>query len=113
MLTTSLQVWSESGQDPSDSAHLTVVLFVQTTCVAFSSLAPQVMAAGTSSGEVLIYDISNPTAPTTGKGDATLSVYKPDQRRSGDAQALCVQFNNQTERIVAIGYSNGHTHVRS
>lgn len=85
---------------------------MQTNCVAFSPLAPHVMAAGTSSGEVLIYDITDPTAPSTGKGDATLASYTPNQR-GGPAEALCVQFNNQTERIVAIGLSNGHTHVRT
>ena len=81
--------------------------------MALSVLAPNLLVAAGTGGEVLVYDVASAAAGAGPGGDATVALYAPAPGAGAQAEALSVQFNNQNAKIVAIGYSNGHTHVRS
>lgn len=74
------------------------------------------LACGTSAGEVLLYDISNPHEPrdALASPDAAPSgvavPYAP-QFRSGPGEVLSLKFNNVSPHIIAIGFANGATHL--
>jgi WD40 repeat protein len=74
------------------------------------------LACGTSAGEVMLYDITNPHEPrdVLASPDAapsgTAVPYAP-QFRSGPGEVLSLQFNNVSTHIIAIGFANGATHL--
>jgi protein transport protein SEC31 len=88
----------------------------QVNSLAFNPNTPSMLACGTSSGEVLLYDISNPheprdalAAPDAPAGAATTK-YAP-HFRSGPGEVLSLKFNNVSPHIVAIGFASGATHL--
>ena len=78
-----------------------------------SGLNPNLLAIAGSNSEVMIFDIANPAAPSGSSGDAVVALYQPAAAggQASSTEALCVKFNNQNQKIVAVGFSNGHTHV--
>lgn len=69
------------------------------------------LACATSAGEVMLYDITNPRAPRQGFGEEPVATYAARHRGAGASEALAVRFNHVNERILAVGYANGHAHI--
>ena len=74
------------------------------------------LACGTSAGEVVLYDISEPQKPVDALAasdsaqSATVAPYAP-QFRSGPGEVLSLKFNNISAHVIAIGFANGATHL--
>ena len=59
----------------------------------------------------MLYDVTNPRAPRQGFGEEPVATYKAGHRGTGASEALAVRFNHVNERILAVGYANGHAHI--
>lgn len=84
---------------------------VQVNALTFNPKAANIVGLATAAGEVMIVDIGNPRAPRQGWDDQAIGTYAPAHAGGAACEALSLRFNNVNERILAVGFGNGVTHI--
>lgn len=93
------------------AADLPLYKATQVNSLSFSPKMPNMLTCGTSAGEVMLFDIANPRVPRQGFGDEAIATYRPSHRSAGTSEVLAVRFNHISDRILAVGFANGHAHI--
>lgn len=84
---------------------------MQVNSLTFNPKAPNILGCGTAAGEVMVFDVANPRAPRQGYDEEPVATYKPNHRGTGACEVLAVRFNTIADRILAVGFANGSTHI--